>query len=94
LPALPSVPAVIEPDGLVYVRLVNQNGCVTLICRKYYLRRALAGRYVDVKIDATTRQLIVLEHGQPLKHLPLKDLHQARQEWQRHRSASRRGTIF
>jgi transposase InsO family protein len=116
LPALPSVPAVIEPDawlkvidGLVYVRRVNQNGCVTLNCRKYYLKRALAGRYVDVKIDATTRQLIVLEHGQPLKYLPLKDLHhgqlrfadyvdliahQARQEWRRHRSATRRGTMF
>jgi hypothetical protein len=81
LPLLPPVPTFVDPDawldrldGLQTVRKVRTNGTILLDDVPYYIKGTLAGRYVNVRLNAT-QQLIEVEHqGRLLKQLPIKGL--------------------
>jgi hypothetical protein len=69
-------PAVVDPDawlhhvdGQHFVRKVRANGSVLLDDVSYYVKQALAGQYVDICVDATTRELVVWHRHQPFKRL-------------------------
>jgi len=83
LPPLPSVPDIVDPDhwlkaidGQLFKRRVDAAGTVRLDKQRYYIQRALKGRYVLLQIDAPTGQVQVLLHDQIIKTMPLKDLQQ------------------
>ncbi len=82
LPSLPAVPEQVDPDrwletldGWHVVRTVTARGLVSVDLHAYYISRALAGQVVALRIDAAQQALVVLQHEQPLKTLPLKGLH-------------------
>ncbi len=82
LPSLPAVPEQVDPDrwlqtldGWHVVRTVNARGLVSVDLHAYYISHALAGQAVTLRIDAAQQALVVLQHEQPLKTLPLKGLH-------------------
>jgi integrase-like protein len=82
LPTLPTVPEQVDPDrwlqaldGWHVVRTVNARGLVSVDLHPYSLSRALAGQAVALRLDAAQQALVVLQHEQPLKVLPLKGLH-------------------
>ncbi len=82
LPSLPAVPKLVDPDhwletldGWYVVRTVNARGLVSVDLHAYYISRALAGQVVALRIDAAQQALLVLQHEQPFKTLPLKGLH-------------------
>jgi hypothetical protein len=81
LPALPSVPAMIDPDrwletvdGALFTRRVNAAGSVQVDKHKYYIGRAYRGRSVVLQVDAANRQFNVELANKPLKTIPLKGL--------------------
>jgi hypothetical protein len=81
LPALPLPPDVVDPDRWVdavhnacFKRRVNANGVVQVDKHHYYVKRALKGRYVVLRVDATERQFVVELDGQPIKRIPIKGL--------------------
>jgi transposase len=83
LPDLPSLPDRVDPDrwlqfidGKVYLRRIDANGTVRLDKHRYYIRRDLRGRYVNLQIDAAQRQILVLLNDTLLKAIPLKGLQQ------------------
>jgi hypothetical protein len=82
LPALPSLPVVVDPDswlsaidGEHFTRKVKSNGSVMLDKYSYYLDQALAKEYVVLVIDAAQRELVVQQHQQEVKRLRLKGLY-------------------
>jgi integrase-like protein len=82
LPSLPAVPEQVDPDrwlqtldGWHVVRTVTARGLVTVDLHAYYISHALAGQAVALRLDAAQQALVVLQHEQPLKTLPLKGLH-------------------
>lgn len=81
LPSLPPMPKRIDPDawlryvdGQHFVRKVRHNGSILLDDVSYYVKQALAGQYIDVCVDADTRELVVWYQHQPLKRLAIKGL--------------------
>jgi integrase-like protein len=81
LPARPALPAVIDPDrwvdilnGQRYVRKVRANGTVSIDNTRYYIDQAWEGKYVTLRLDASTRSFIVEYREQALKQLPIKGL--------------------
>ncbi len=81
LPARPSVPLVVDPDAWVrtidgrsYVRRVQDSGNVTIGEASYYAGRALAGHTVVLRVDATTRQFVVVHQGEERSRVPIKGL--------------------
>jgi hypothetical protein len=82
LPKLPPLPRQIDPDGWlkaidgrVYRRRVGHHGSIKLDNRYYYVKKALRGQYVNVKIDAKKRELIIEHRKRPIKHVPIKGLY-------------------
>ena len=57
-------------DGQMYVRRLSANGTFRLNHQAYYVKKQLRGQHVNVKIDASNRQLVVYYQGSPLKQLP------------------------
>jgi hypothetical protein len=81
LPSLPSPPTVVDPDhwlqtinGHLFKRRINHAGTVKVDKRTYYIGRAYHGRYVVLRVEAATQQLVVELEGQKLKELPIKGL--------------------
>ena len=81
LPALPRVPAMVDPDrwletvdGQLFTRRVNPAGTVQVDKRKYYIGRAYQGRTVVLQVDAAHKQFKVELANPPLKTLPMKGL--------------------
>jgi hypothetical protein len=81
LPARPPIPLLVDPDawlqtvdGRSYVRKVRENGTVLVDDIPYYLGSTLAGQYVGMQVDASSREFVVLYHGQEVKRLPIKGL--------------------
>jgi hypothetical protein len=56
------------------VRKIRTNGTIRLDDVSYYVKQVLAGQYVDVCIDAVTRELVVWHQHQPFKLLAIKGL--------------------
>jgi transposase InsO family protein len=82
LPSLPKVPDVVNADawlarldGEHVGRQVNQNGCVTVDLRTYYVAKRLAGQRVTLRINATEGCLQVVYPEIKRGTLPLKGLH-------------------
>ncbi len=85
LPTLPSMPAMVDPDAWLHhvdgqhvVRKIRANGTILLDDVSYYVKQALAGQYVDICVDAATRELVVWCQHRPVKRLAIKGLHQKR----------------
>jgi hypothetical protein len=115
LPRRPALPARIDPDrwlhavhGRRYRRRINRNGSIKVDNRSYYVRRALRGQYVTVRVDASTRQLVIEHHKRPIKRVPIKGLYhelldfetyldairaEARVDWRRTLRSLRRVTM-
>jgi hypothetical protein len=53
---------------------VRANGTIQLDDVSYYVKQALAGQYIDVCVDAATRELVVWSQSQPIKRLAIKGL--------------------
>jgi hypothetical protein len=82
LPKLPSLPRQIDPDGWlkaidgrVYRRRIDHNGGIRLDNQYYYVKKALYGQYVNVRIDAKKRELVIEHRRRPIKHKPIKELY-------------------
>lgn len=81
LPALPSVPDLVDPDrwvqvrdGLALVRKVRRDGTVRIDLKSYYVGVALAGQHVSLHLSAPKRAWLVVHERQVIKTLPLKGL--------------------
>jgi hypothetical protein len=81
LPTLPVLPERVDPDrwlqavdGRCSTRKVRRDGSVLVAETSYYVKQALAGQYVVVQADATTRTLLVSQRGEVIKRLPIKGL--------------------
>jgi hypothetical protein len=81
LPSLPRVPDVVDPDrwlrvidGQHVVRKVRHNGTVLIDDVRYYIKHSLAGRYVDVCVDAHQQEFVIWHQHQPFKHVAIKGL--------------------
>jgi hypothetical protein len=84
LPALPSVPLVVDPDawlhqidGTTYVRKVNPSGRIGIGGRSYFVSRQLAGQEVTLKVDAHAQEWAIFHREQLMKRVAIKDLTRA-----------------
>jgi hypothetical protein len=91
LPPLPKLPTVVDPDrwlqtidGQLFKRRVNHAGTVKVDKRAYYIGRAHQGRYVVLRVEAATQQLVVELNGEKLKELPIKGLQQQQMSFERY----------
>jgi transposase InsO family protein len=82
LPERPRLPEMVDPDRWLrgvhnrrFKRRVTGNGTVKVDKHRYYVQRALKGRYVVLRVDAQARQLVVELDGKPFKEMPIKGLH-------------------
>jgi hypothetical protein len=81
LPTLPALPAVVDPDawvqaihGRTYARRVKSDGRVSVDGTNYYVKQALAGHLLTLRINATEHSLEVLQQDTIIKILPIKGL--------------------
>lgn len=82
LPRLPHIPEEIDPDrwllhyhNRLYKRRVDHSGRIQIDKQRYYIQRALAGRYVVCKLNADRRVLEVIVDGKMIKSMPLKGIY-------------------
>jgi hypothetical protein len=82
LPQLPPLPESIDPDrwlaaidGRRYRRRITSRGSIRIDNRSYYVKQALAGQYVTVRVDAAQRQLVIEHDKRPIKQIPIKGLY-------------------
>ena len=82
LPRLPHIPEEIDPDhwlghyhNRLYKRRVDHSGRIQIDKERYYIQRALAGRYVVCKLNADRRVLEVILDGKIIKAMPLKGVY-------------------
>lgn len=83
LPALPSLPLVVDPDswlkevdGERFVCKIRSEGGFSLDKYDYYVGNELAGQYVAVIVQAATRELVADHQNKVVKRLSLKGLYQ------------------
>lgn len=81
LPRLPALPVSVDPDiwlqaihGRTYARRVKADGCVRVDGVSYYVKQALAGQMIAIRINAVERCLEVLYQNALIKTLPIKGL--------------------
>ncbi len=81
LPALPSVPLVIDQDGWLercngqrFTRKVDYRGTVRVDKYHYYLGKEWAGKFVQVELAGSERQLVIWQAGTAIKRLAIKGL--------------------
>ncbi|WP_236600823.1 transposase [Ktedonobacter sp. SOSP1-85] len=81
LPTLPALPALIDPDawlqavhGRTYARRVKSDGRVSVDGADYYIKQALAGQRITLRVNAAERCFEVLQHESIIKQLPIKGL--------------------
>ena len=82
LAPLPPLPEQVEPDhwlqkihGKFYKRRIQANGSVQVDKQYYYIRKALKGQQILLRVDATARQFKVLLDGKPIKRVDIKGLY-------------------
>jgi hypothetical protein len=83
LPQLPAVPALVDPDswmrvldGQQYVRRVRRDTSVSIDNVLYYATRALVGKEVTLRLDATARQFVIEDEGKEVKRVPIQGVGQ------------------
>jgi transposase InsO family protein len=81
LPALPSLPLIIDPDRWVlavdkrrFVRRVQSSGSVTIGKYSYYLGQELVGKYVSLEVAASSQEFVVWQKDKEVKRVGLKGL--------------------
>jgi hypothetical protein len=81
LPTLPPLPEQVDPDcwllaldGRFYPRRVKADGRVLVDGISYYVKQALAGHVIMLRLNASARCLDVLQGEQVIKQLPIKGL--------------------
>ena len=82
LPSLPPLPEQVDPDhwlhkihGKLYKRRINANGSVKVGKLSYYIKQALKGQQVLMKVDATNQQFQVILDGQAIIRVDIKGLY-------------------
>jgi transposase InsO family protein len=82
LPVRPGLPQRIDSDRWLqayhserFKRRVRSNGTVTIDKHNYYIKRALKGRYVVLRVDAYQRQFEAELDHQTIKTIPIKSLY-------------------
>jgi len=81
LPQLPHIPQAVDPDGWLvnyhnrfYKRRVDHAGRVQIDKHRYYIQKALAGRYIVCKLNANHRVFEVMLDGKIIKTIPIKGI--------------------
>jgi transposase InsO family protein len=81
-PALPSVPAMVDPDRWLvqmhkraFARTIRAGGDLTINHQDYYVSRALAGQRLTCMVNAAAGQFDIWHAGRLLKSVPIKGLH-------------------
>lgn len=82
LPRLTPLPPHIDPDawldaihGKLYKRRVGHNGSVKVDKHRYYIKQALRGQLIVLKVNAPQRCLDVFHHRHLIKQLPIRGLY-------------------
>jgi hypothetical protein len=88
LPTLPPLPEQVNPDhwlqkihGKFYKRRIQSNGSVQVGKQYYYIRKALKGQQILLKVDAMAQQFQVLLDGKPIKRVDNKGLYHNVMDW-------------
>lgn len=83
LPPRPSVPLLVDPDawlraidGRAYVRRVQDDGSVRVGEAFYYAGRDVAGQEVAMRVEAASRELVVVHAGVERRRMPIKGVQQ------------------
>ena len=63
---------VIALHGQRYVRKVQRDTSVTIGAGRYYIRQALDGKHVTLRIDATDHTFVVEYASQEIKRVPIQ----------------------
>ncbi len=81
LPSLPSLPALVDADrwlhtfdGHSFVRKVRREGHVTVADVSYYVKVALAGQHIALRVDAPAGQFVVEADGREVQRLAIKGI--------------------
>ena len=81
LPSLPPLPASVDPDawlnaihGRTYARRVKSDGRVSVDGTSYYVKQALAGQLITLRVNATQRCFEVMQQDTLIKQLSIKGL--------------------
>lgn len=84
VPVRPSVPKLVDPDrwvvaldGRRYVRKVAKDTRVMVDAVPYYLTRDLVGKYINLRVDAATREFVIEDQNQEVQRVPIKGLRHA-----------------
>jgi hypothetical protein len=92
LPALPSLPLLVDPDkwltrleGEHFARKVNSGGSIALDKYDYYVGTELSGKYVIVKVEAATQELVVERNKEEVKRFKLKGLYRKEMSLEQYR---------
>jgi hypothetical protein len=87
LPNLPPLPSLVDPDawlkaihGRTYARRIKSDGSVSVDGTDYYIKQALAGQMMILRVNADERCLEVLQQNALIKILPIKGLQGKRME--------------
>lgn len=79
LPARPRVPETIDPDrwvdvldGKRFVRKVQADTSVQLDMQRYYTSRDLVGKYVNLRLEASSRTLVIEHDRQEIKRVSIR----------------------
>jgi transposase InsO family protein len=80
-PRLPALPSTVDPDAWLqaihrrtYARRVKSDGRVSVDGTEYYIKQALAGQMISLRINAAEQCLEVFQQDTLLKVLPMKGL--------------------
>lgn len=80
-PHLPALPTSVDPDawlnaihGRTYARRIKSDGCVSVDGTNYYVKQALAGQQIILRVNAAEQCLEVLHEQILIKALPIKGL--------------------
>jgi hypothetical protein len=79
LPARPPVPRTVDPDhwidalnGTTYLRKVRQDTSVTIGTGRYFVRKALIGKHVLLRVSAADRSFVIEHEGQEVKRVAIQ----------------------
>jgi hypothetical protein len=81
LPTLPAVPRLVDGDrwlhaydGHSFVRRVQRGGQVMVADVPYFVKAALAGQHVSLRVDAETGRFVVEVDGRVVQHIAIKGI--------------------
>ncbi len=82
------MPDRVDPDkwlefyhGRYFKRRVNSNGSIKIDNRAYYVKRACAGEYVSIRLNAHSKEFEIVYKGKLIKTCEIKGLHHGEVEF-------------